>query len=165
MSLFFSDRSRDGGAFRMPTRDLMTRTVQTVHPFDRIERAARIMRECNCGALPVVDDTGHLIGMITDRDITIRLVARGRDIRNARVEDAMTDETFSCHLRDDVEDCVESMARHQVRRMPIVDDRGVVVGIVSQSDLAQHARNRHAGEHQVAEFLSEVSEPTERPYR
>jgi CBS domain-containing protein len=151
----------------VPARQLMTREVATVHSEDRVERAALLMRECDCGALPVVNDTGRLIGMITDRDIVMRLVARGRDTRSARVEDAMTDDAYSCHASDEVEDCIQSMARHKVRRMPIVDDRNRVIGILSQGDLAQFAGRRHGGEagRKVVDVLSEISEPSSRSHR
>ncbi|HSK38970.1 MAG TPA: CBS domain-containing protein [Arenibaculum sp.] len=152
----------------IPARQLMTRQVATVHVQDRVERAAQLMRECDCGALPVVNDSGRLIGMITDRDIVMRLIARGRDTRSARVEDAMTDRAYSCHASDDVEDCIEAMAHHKVRRMPIVDDRNRVIGILSQGDLAMFAgRRRPGGEvgRKVVDVLSEISEPSDRPYQ
>jgi CBS-domain-containing membrane protein len=145
----------------------MTRDVISVRPNDLIEHAARMMAECDCGALPVVDRGGRLIGMVTDRDITVRLVARGRDTRRARVEDCMTDEVFSCHIFDSVEDCMQEMSRHQVRRLPIVDNRNRIVGIVSQADLARYAElHRGHGERRaIADTLSEISEATDRAYR
>ena len=160
------ERGNDGG-LHSRSRELMTRDVATVHPDDPIERAARLMRECDCGALPVVNDTGRLIGMITDRDITIRLVARGRDPRSCRISDAMTRKTFACHEWDDVEDAMEAMAHHQVRRMPIIDDRDRVVGILSQADLAQFVgRSRRPGERRaIADVLRAVSEPSSKPFR
>jgi CBS domain-containing protein len=127
----------------------------------------RLVRECDCGAIPVVDNDGRLIGMVTDRDITVRLVARGADIRRAFVDDCMTDEAFACNVNDSIDDCMRTMSRHQIRRLPILDDRDRVMGIVSQSDLA-----RHAGEHPVrgerramTDVLCVVSEPTHMPYR
>ncbi|HXG94213.1 MAG TPA: CBS domain-containing protein [Blastocatellia bacterium] len=147
--------------------DVMTRDVVCVRPDEPLDYAAQMMQECDCGALPVIDRAGRLLGMITDRDITIRAVARGLDVRRARVGDCMTDEAFACNVNDAIEDCMRAMSRHQVRRIPIVDDRDRVVGIVSQSDLA-----RHAGEHPgygerraMANVLCAVSEPTHAPYR
>jgi CBS domain-containing protein len=125
------------------------------------------MMEHDCGALPVVDRDGRLIGMITDRDITMRLVARGMDARRARVGDCMTEEAFACHAYDSIESCMRTMSRHQVRRIPIVDDRDRVIGIVSQSDLAQHA-GHHPGRGErraMADVLCAVSAPTHVPYR
>ncbi len=147
--------------------DVMTQDVVTVMPDDTVERASRLMRECDCGALPVVGWGGRLLGMITDRDIAIRLVARGADTRRARVSECMTDEVFSCHLSDRLEDCMRQMSRHQIRRLPIVDDERRVVGIVSQGDLARHAAEHPgAGERRaVAEVLCAVSEPSAGAYR
>jgi CBS domain-containing protein len=147
--------------------DLMTSNVACVRPDDSVERAARVMQGCECGAVPVVGNDGRLIGIITDRDITVRLVARGIDIRRARVDDCMTDEAFACHVNDPIIGCMRTMSRHQIRRVPIVDDRDRVIGIVSQSDLV-----RHAGEHPgsgerraMADVLCAVSEPTHVSYR
>src|SRR5215217_7659452 len=90
-------------------RDVMTRDVLIVRHSDPLARAARLMRECDCGAIPVVDNDGGLAGMVTDRDITVRLVARGVDIRRAFVDDCMTDEAFACNVNDSIEDCMETM--------------------------------------------------------
>jgi CBS domain-containing protein len=145
----------------------MTRNTVTVHPDDTVERAARLMGECNCGALPVVDSNGRLIGMMTDRDITVRITGRGIDPRRGRVDECMTDETFACHANDSIKGCMREMSRHQIRRLPIVNDRYQVVGIVSQADLARHAgAYQGRGERRaMADVLCAVSEPTHAPYR
>jgi CBS-domain-containing membrane protein len=147
--------------------DVMTREVATVRPDDAAEHAARLMLDCDCGAIPVVDSGGRAIGMVTDRDIAVRLVARGLDIRRARVGDCMTLEVFACREGDSVKYCMREMARHQVRRLPVVDDRGRLVGIISQGDLARHAgEHRGRGERRtMADALYAVSEPSERAYR
>ena len=141
--------------------ELMTRRVATVHPATSVERAARLMDECDCGALPVVGDNGVLIGMVTDRDITIRIVARGREVRNAIVADCMTDHVYACYAHEPIAECMRQMAHHRVRRMPIVDERGRLVGIVAQGDLARHsAQNAAADERRaVAQVVGEVSKP------
>jgi CBS domain-containing protein len=147
--------------------EVMTRRVATVHPATPVERAARIMAETDCGALPVTGDNGVLVGLVTDRDIALRVVARGRDARHAIVADCMTERVFACHADESIADCMNQMARHQVRRLPIVDDRGRVVGIVAQSDLARHAE-RHAGNGErgeVARVVAAVSERSAAPYR
>ena len=148
-------------------RDVMTFNVACVHPTDSAEYAARLMRDCDCGALPVVDREGRLMGMITDRDLAVRLVARGANIRDARVHDCMTDDAFACQETSSIDDCMREMSRHQVRRMPIVDRAGHVVGIVSQGDLARHAEHhRGSGERRaVADVLGAISEPSAQPYR
>jgi CBS-domain-containing membrane protein len=147
--------------------DVMTRNVVTIYPNDTVEFAARLMGECNCGALPVVNDNGRLIGMVTDRDLTIRIAGRGKDPRRARVDECMTNESFACHANDSLKDCMRQMARHQIRRLPIINDRYQVVGIVSQADLARYAVvYQGRGERRaMADVLCAISEPTYTPYR
>ena len=96
----FAGRRGDGrGMHRALVGDLMTRDVATVHPNDRIEYAAQLMGQCDCGTVPVVDSRGRMVGMVTDRDIAIRIVGNGVDTMRARVGDCMTDETFVSHQR------------------------------------------------------------------
>jgi CBS domain-containing protein len=167
-------RDREGGQARSPydldnvrAGDVMTRNVVTVHPNDTAECAARLMGEYNCGALPVVDDNGRLIGMVTDRDLTIRVTGRGEDSRRVRVGEGMTNESFACHANDSLKDCMRQMSRHQIRRLPIIDDRYHVVGIVSQGDLARYAgAYQGRGERRaLADMVCAISEPTYTPYR
>ncbi len=141
--------------------ELMTKRVSSVHPASSVERAARLMENCDCGALPVVGDDGLLIGVVTDRDIVIRVIARGRDVRNAIVADCMSERVFACYTDESVAECMRQMARHRVRRMPIVDRRGRLIGIVAQGDLARHAWHRPAGDERDAmiDVVGAVSEP------
>lgn len=159
--------SRHDARSGISAREVMSRDVATVMPDDTVEQASRLMREYDCGALPVVGWGGRLLGMITDRDITVRLVARGEDTRRARVAECMTEEVFACHLSEDLDDCMRTMSRHQIRRLPIVDDDRRVVGILSQSDLARHAGENHGrGERRaVADVVCAVSEPSGSAYR
>jgi CBS domain-containing protein len=167
-------RDREGGYARSPydldnirAGDVMTRNVVTVHPNDTVERAARLMSEFNCGALPVVDGGGRLIGMVTDRDLTIRIAGRGKDVRRARVDECMTHESFACHANDSLKDCMRQMSRHQIRRLPIVNDRFQVIGLVSHADLARHtgAYQGRGQRRAMADVLCAISEPTYTPYR
>jgi CBS domain-containing protein len=151
----------------MRVHALMTRRVTGVHPATSIERAARLMEECDCGALPVIGDNGVLVGMITDRDIAIRIVARGRDARHAIVADCMSERVFACYANESVAECMRQMAHHQVRRMPVVDEHGRLVGIIAQGDLARHA-GHHPVPHErraLTEVVSAVSQPSYMPYR
>ena len=154
---FGNSRGRRGES----AADVMSTDVVRVHPEDSLQHAARMMAGYDCGALPVVDRNNRLIGMITDRDIAVRGVAETPDAGRMPVGAVMTDEAFACHVHDSLRDCMHVMAEHQVRRIPIVDDRHHVVGIVSQADVARHADARRA----VAEVVREVSEPTDDPYR
>jgi CBS-domain-containing membrane protein len=147
--------------------DVMTGDVCTVHFSDSVENAARAMVRRDCGALPVVNDNGRLIGMITDRDIVARIVARGIDPRRARVDECMSDRVFACYEEDLIESCLWLMSRRQIRRIPVVDDHDRVIGIVSQADLARHAGAfpGHGERRAFADVVCAISEPTLAPYR
>jgi CBS domain-containing protein len=147
--------------------EFMTKRVASVHPATSVERAARLMEECDCGSLPVVGDNGVLVGMVTDRDIAIRIVARGRDARNALVADCMTERVFACYANESIAECMRQMARHQVRRMPIVDDRGRLVGILAQGDLARHVGHHPVPEErrELANVVAALSEPGRMAHR
>jgi CBS domain-containing protein len=161
-------RSQDGRNIEnVPVHEVMTRHIRSVHPATSVEHAARLMEECDCGALPVIGDSGVLVGFVTDRDIAIRIVARGRDARYAIVADCMTDRVFACYANESVAECMRQMARHQVRRMPIVDERQRLVGIVAQGDLARHAGHQPLPEERRAltEVVCAVSQPGQIAYR
>ncbi|HZS08746.1 MAG TPA: CBS domain-containing protein [Blastocatellia bacterium] len=167
---FHEQRGREGSSFRpgeVRARDVMTHNVITAHAWDTVERAARLMGDCDCGSLPVIGENGRLIGVVTDRDIAVRVVARGKDPRRARVEECMSGDIVACEEYDSIESCMRQMARHQIRRLPIVDDRNYVVGIISQSDLARHA-GKHPGwgeRRAMADVLCAVSDPAHAPRR
>lgn len=147
--------------------DVMTRRVMTVYEDDTLTQAARLMEEGDCGALPVVNSSGRFTGMITDRDIAVRAIARGLDPRRTRVEDCMSDETFACHVSDSLRECMRQMSRHQIRRLPIINDREQVIGILSQADLARQADdyNGQGSRRAFADTVAAVSEPTRSAYR
>ena len=115
--------------------EIMSTPVQTVGPQDSLRSAARRMQSFDVGALPVCNG-GQLLGMLTDRDIVLRAVAKGLDPEQARVSDAMSDEAQFCTLDQDSQDAMRLMGQWQVRRLPVVDVKGNVVGIVALADMA-----------------------------
>ena len=123
---------------RATARDLMNACPATLRAEDSIERAARVMRETQDGSIPVVDRAGRLIGIVTDKDITVKLVAIGASIPHAQVSDCMTGEAFACSADCTLESCLSAMSWHQVKRIPIVDDEHRIIGTVSRSDLASY---------------------------
>lgn len=137
----------------MRVSDVMTRDVTVVNPGDSIRRAAQLMDELNVGAIPVCDGR-RLVGMITDRDITVRATAAGRNPEATPVSDAMSGEVRWCFLDDDVEDAARTMSDVQIRRLPVVDQDQHLMGIVSLGDLATDK----AGD--VAGTLGRISEPS-----
>jgi CBS-domain-containing membrane protein len=147
--------------------DVMTRGVVTVYPWETVERAARLMGGCDCGVLPVIDNNWRLIGIVTDRDIALRVAGRGVDPRRTRVGECMSEALYTCHKHDSIESCMGRMARHRIRRLPVVDDHDRVVGIISQGDLAWFA-SMHPGygnRRAVADMVRAVSEPERAPSR
>jgi CBS domain-containing protein len=118
------------------------------------------MRDRNIGAVPVVRDSGkRVLGILTDRDLAIRVLATGRDPKQARVEDVMTSQLFICQAEDGVDRAVEVMEEHQVRRIPIVEDGGRLVGMIAQADIA----TRLEAPHVLAELVEEISRPATAP--
>jgi len=128
----------------MKARDIMTKHPQVVTPDTPVQEAARLMKSEDTGVLPVVEAQGSRrpVGVITDRDIAIRVVAEGRS--QAMVRDAMSSSVRTAREDDDLKDVMELMASEQVRRVPIVDDRGELVGIVSQADIVLEGDDKRA---------------------
>src|SRR4029453_5809367 len=123
------------GSKLMRIADVMTRDVRVVQPDRTVRDAARLMDEMNVGALPVCDGR-RLIGMITDRDITVRSTAAGMAPDRHALREVMTEKVGWCLDDDDVDDIVEVMSRRQIRRIPVVDRSRRLVGIVALGDLA-----------------------------
>ena len=124
----------------MKIRDVMTRDAKLAHPNDTLQHAAKLMRECDCGVLPVAEGD-RLIGMITDRDIAIRGIADGKG-PGARVLEAMTQDVKYCFEDEDASHVCKNMSEIQVRRLPVMDRNKRLIGIVSLSDLAHKNRTR-----------------------
>ena len=116
------------------THSVMTRDVQTLHPKDTLQHAAQLMDQLDVGALPVCD-LGRVVGMITDRDITVRATAQGLAAATP-VDQVMSADVVCCQEDDDIDTLQQAMCDSQVRRVPIVDSDENLVGIVSLGDLA-----------------------------
>jgi CBS domain-containing protein len=134
--------------------NLMTGSIQTVAPGTSLAEAAKKMASLDIGSLPVCSEKRKLLGIITDRDITVRAVARGLDPHQTRVQDVMTKEVLSCRADSAVEEACELMEREQVRRLVVTDGDDAPIGILSLGDLALSLRESQAGE-----VLKKVSEP------
>ncbi len=132
----------------MIIREVMTRDAKLTHPDDTLQQAAKLMKDCDCGILPVADGD-RLVGMITDRDIAIRCVAEGKG-PNARVTEAMTQEVMYCFEDQDTQHVCQNMADIQVRRLPVMNRNKRLVGIVSLSDLARKEPNTAKALHLIA---------------
>jgi CBS-domain-containing membrane protein len=136
-------------------QDVMTRDVQSISPQETIQRAAQMMDELNVGSIPVLDGR-KLVGMITDRDITVRATAAGQAPGSTRVGDVMSTDVRTCSPHQTVDEVLGQMGDVQIRRVPVVDqDSQDVIGIVSMGDMAA---KHSAG---VDRALEEVSTPAE----
>jgi CBS domain-containing protein len=137
--------------------DVMTREPVPCEPGDSISRIAEIMKREDVGSVPVVEsaDSGRLVGIVTDRDIVVRVLAEGRDVSGATVRDAMTPNPATCREDDDVSRAVAHMAERQVRRLPVVDADGRLRGIIAQADIATRVqRDKTTGD-----MVEAISEP------
>ena len=128
----------------MKARDLMSKNPASVTPETSIRDAARLMKSEDVGVLPVVESAGskRVVGLVTDRDIAVRAVAEGKT--EASVRDVMTADPRTAREDDDVDSVMSLMGSEQVRRIPIVDERGQLVGIVAQADIVREASDRKA---------------------
>jgi CBS domain-containing protein len=144
-------------------RELMTSDPACCTPQTPITEAAQLMLTQNCGALPVVENEEgrRLVGMITDRDIVCRIVASRVDPSASTVQQAMSGNLVCIGPDASISECVQSMAENQLRRMPIVDRDGRVVGIVAQADLARASAQQRDLETELADMVEEVSESEE----
>ena len=136
----------------MKVSEVMTRDVQTIRPDQRVQEAASFMLSADAGSIPVTDGD-RLIGMITDRDIAVRGVAKGYG-PDTPVRELMTNDIICVRADEDVDDAASKMSEAQVRRLPVIDDQERLCGIVSLGDLS-----RDADEDAAAEALEGVSEP------
>ncbi|MDF3071792.1 MAG: hypothetical protein K0R38_7393 [Polyangiaceae bacterium] len=145
-------------------RDLMKRDPVTCGPSDDLSEAAKLMWEGDFGVVPVVDDQGRPIGMLTDRDVCMAAYKRGVSLRELTVESAMSRSVASCRPTDTMRLLMDAMATYQVRRLPVVDDAGKLVGIVSLADIARLAQAPTLLSQEarvwVPGVLAGISEPT-----
>lgn len=128
----------------MKISECMTRDVELARPDMTLREAAKLMADCDCGAVPV-GDNDRLVGMITDRDMAIRGIAQGKG-PDARVSEVMSREIRYCFDDDDVDDALDMMAEQQIRRVPVLNRDKRLVGIVSLGDLSREHEPRRAGE-------------------
>jgi CBS domain-containing protein len=145
---------RRGGTMAKSVRDAMTEDPRSIAASASVVEAARLMRDGHIGSLPITDNE-QLVGMITDRDIATRVVAEAADPQTTSVEDVYSRDLISVGPDEDLEEALQLMARHQVRRLPVVEN-GRLVGIVAQADIALSENEKKTGE--LVEAISEPSE-------
>ena len=126
-------------------REIMTKNPTTIQPSTPLAEAARLMRDEDVGLLPVVDGD-QLSGTITDRDIVVRAIAEGRDATSTTVGELASRDLVTIDPQQPLDEALRLMAQHQVRRLPVVEEDGRLVGIVAQADVAQLGDDVRTGE-------------------
>lgn len=141
----------------MRVKQIMTPDPACCTPDSMAREAATLMRDHDCGSIPVVENTENkrLVGTVTDRDLAVRGLAQGRG-PDTPVRDLMTPDPVTCVPEDEVEDLRQVMVRELVRRVPVVDDDGAVVGIVAQADIARE--DGAASDREVGRIVEAISE-------
>ena len=133
-------------------RDLMTDKVSSIDADKTVEDAAKMMKDEDVGLVPIVEGD-RLIGTLTDRDIAIRVVAEGRDPSSTTVREVASTDLVTVDPQQDLDEALRLMAQHQVRRLPVVEEDGRLVGIVAQADVARDGDDSQTG--QVVEQISQ----------
>jgi len=143
----------------MKVQGIMSTDVACCTPETRLSEVAKLMVDYDCGEIPVIDSsTRHPIGVVTDRDIVVRAVALNRNPLEMGARECMTSPAVTVNPETDLDDCLDMMEKHRVRRIPVVDSSGAICGIVSQADIA-----RHASKGDTAKVVKKVSEETPEP--
>ena len=118
--------------------EIMTKNPVCCLPADTVDKAAQVMKRENIGSIPVINNekSRELVGIVTDRDLALKIVAEGKDAKSTKVQEAMTRKVVTCRVDDDLQKALDAMSKHQLRRLPIVDSNNSVVGIIAQADVA-----------------------------
>ena len=136
--------------------DVMTKDPVCCLPDDLAAKAARLMKTGNIGAVPVIENeqSRNLVGIVTDRDLALKIVAEGRPATSTKVDEVMTREIVTCRATDDVQKALDAMSKNQLRRIPVVDDDLKIVGIIAQADVATRINQPE----RTGEVVKEISQ-------
>ena len=136
--------------------EVMTKNPVCCRPDDTVAKAAQLMQSENIGSIPVIENeqTQKLVGIVTDRDLALKIVAKGQDAKSTKVEAVMTRKVVTCLAGDDLQKALDGMAEHQLRRIPVVDNDNQIVGIIAQADVATRVDQPQ----KTAEMVKEISQ-------
>ena len=136
--------------------EVMTKDPVCCLPTDSVAKAAELMKSRNVGSIPVIENeqTQKLVGIVTDRDLALTIVAVGRDAKSTNVDAVMTYKVVSCLAEDDLQKALDAMAKHQLRRIPVVDRDNKIMGIITQADVATRVDQPE----KTAEMVKEISQ-------
>jgi CBS domain-containing protein len=134
----------------------MTKDPVCCLPNDSVAKAAEMMRSENIGSIPVIENkqSQKLVGIVTDRDLALKIVAGALDAKSTAVETVMTHKVVTCHADDDLQKALDAMAEHQLRRIPVLDKDNKIVGIIAQADVATRVDQPE----KTAEMVKEISQ-------
>lgn len=124
-------------------KEVMTKNPVACLPTDMVAKAAGLMKSEDVGAIPIIENeqTRVLVGIVTDRDLTLKIVAAGLDTKSTKVESVMTRQVVTCHAKDDLQTALDSMSKNQVRRIPVVNKENKILGIITQADVATRIKH------------------------
>lgn len=140
----------------MKCKDIMTSNPSYCSPEEISVKAAQIMRDEDVGIVPVCEEGKKLVGVVTDRDICLTVVAEERHPREVKVLECMSEDLVTCKPEDDVQKAADLMKEYQVRRIPVVDDKGRILGMIAQADIALKVGKPE----EVTETVQEISKPS-----
>ena len=141
----------------MKCDEVMTKNLECCLPGEKVTEVATMMKRGNIGPIPVIENgkTQKLIGIVTDRDLALKVVAEGLNPRDTKVEAVMTRKLVTCLAGDDLQKALDAMSEHQLRRIPIVDDNYKILGIISQADVATRVNRQE----KTATLVKGISQP------
>ena len=136
--------------------EVMTKNPVCCLPSDFAAKAAELMKSNNIGAIPVIENeqTKKLVGIVTDRDLALKIVANGLDAKSTKVEAVMTRKVETCRTDDDLQKTLDAMSKYQLRRIPVVDNDNKILGIIAQADVATRVDQPE----KTAEMVKEISQ-------
>ena len=136
--------------------EVMTKDPVCCLPNDSVAKAAELMKSEDIGSIPVIENeqTRKLVGIVTDRDLALEIVAEGLDAKSTKVETVMTRKVVTCLADDDLQKALDAMAEHQLRRIPVVDNDKKILGIIAQADVATRVDQPE----KTAEMVKEISQ-------
>jgi CBS domain-containing protein len=135
---------------------MMTKNPICCLPTDTVVKAAQLMKRENIGSIPVIENeqTRKLVGIVTDRDLALKVVAQGKDAKSTQVESVMTDTLVTCHADDEIPKALDAMSEHQLRRIPIINNENKILGIIAQADVATRVNKPE----KTAEMVKDISQ-------
>jgi len=136
--------------------EVMTKNIVCCLPHESVVKAAQLMKGRDIGSVPVIEDehTKKVVGIVTDRDLALEVVAEGRNPTTTKVEDVMTHNVVTCRAEDNLQEVLDVMAEYQLRRIPVVDNDNKIIGIITQADVATRMNQPE----KTAEMVREISQ-------